>query len=61
MRRTTLRKAVIWLAPGCMLWLSCPAGTGTFLAPIVQPIIGQVLSDFATALTQDLLEQIEQQ
>jgi len=61
MRRRTLRKVIVWLAPGCMLWLSCPAGTGQFLAPIIQPILGQVLSDIATALTQTVVDQIELQ
>lgn len=59
MRRPSLRKALIWLAPGCLLGLSCPSGTGAFLAPIVQPVIGQVLSEVADALTDNLLESIQ--
>lgn len=59
MRRSSLRKVVFWLAPGCMLWLSCPSGTGPFLAPIIQPILGQALSDIVTAVTQNVVDQIE--
>lgn len=59
MRRSSIRKAVCWLAPGCLLWLSCPSGTGPFLAPIIQPILGQVLSDIASAVTRNVLDQIE--
>jgi hypothetical protein len=55
MRKRRIRRTLIWLAPGGLLWLSCPAGTLQFLAPIIQPIIGQVLSEFAAALTDDLL------
>ena len=59
MRRNKLRKVMIWLAPGCLLWLSCPSGTGQFLAPIIQPVLGQVLSDVAAAFTDQLLGQIQ--
>lgn len=59
MRRNTLRRWAVWLAPGCMLWLSCPSGTGQFLAPVIQPILGQVFSDIATAISQNIVDQIE--
>lgn len=55
MRRRTVKKATLWLAPGCLLWLSCPSGTGQFLVPIVQPIIGQILSDVAFVLTDNII------
>jgi hypothetical protein len=59
MRRRRMRRLMLWLAPGTMLWLSCPAGTGQFLAPVVQPIVSQVLSDIAGAITQNILDQLE--
>ena len=55
MRKRTLRRILLWAAPGCLLWLSCPSGTLQFLAPVIQPIIGQVLSDVAASLTDQLL------
>ncbi len=57
MRKRNRRKAVLWLAPGCLLWLSCPSGTGQFLAPIVQPVLSQFLTDLAATLTDNLLGQ----
>ena len=58
MRRRKMRRLVLWLAPGGMLWLSCPGGTGQFLAPVIQPIVSQVLSDIAGAITQNILDQL---
>ena len=49
-----IRRTVIWLAPGGVLWLSC-AGAGQFLGPVVQPVLSQVLSEVASALTNSLL------
>lgn len=54
MRRSRLCRAIIWLSPGCLLWLSCPSGTGPFLAQILQPALSQVASDIAGALTENL-------
>lgn len=59
MRRKKLRKTLMWLAPGCMLWLSCPSGSAEYLAPIFQPIIGQVLSEVAATFTSQLLGQLQ--
>ncbi len=56
MRKRTLRRVLLLLAPGCFLGASCPAGTAEFLGPIIQPIISQVLSDIAANLTANLLE-----
>lgn len=55
MRPRRFRKWIFWAAPGCLLWLSCPTGTGQFLAPILQPVISQLLTEFASALTDELL------
>lgn len=57
MRRRRLRKTLILAASGGCLWLSCPAGLGSFLAPIIQPILGQVLSEVAVSFTDQLLNQ----
>ena len=57
MRRRTFRKVLILLAPGCLLWASCPSGTIQFLAPALQPALAQVFSAVAGAITDSLLEQ----
>ncbi len=51
MRKRTLRRALIFLAPGCLLWLSCPSGTLLFIAPAVQPALATFLLDFANAVS----------
>jgi len=56
MRKRAFRRILMWAAPGGLLWLSCPSGTLQFLAPVIQPIIGQVLSDVAATLTDELLD-----
>ncbi len=51
-RRRILKMLSSVATGGVVLQVAClPAGTGKFLAPVVQPIIGQVLSDFTTAFT----------
>ena len=58
MRNRRLRNMLIWMAPGVCLWLSCPSGLGKFLVPIVQPVLGQAFADVTSALTDQLLDQI---
>ncbi len=55
MRRKRIKGTIQWLAPGCLLWLSCPSGTTEFLAPIVQPIVSGVLSQVTDVFTDRLL------
>lgn len=57
MRSKRWRKVLLMMTPGVCLWLSCPSGVGQFLAPIIQPVIGQVFSDIATEFTSQLLGQ----
>ncbi len=54
MRKRTLRRALILLAPGCLLWLSCPSGTLLFLGTASQPALATFLLDFANALSGNL-------
>ncbi len=55
MRHKSLRRWLIWMMPGCLLWQSCPSGTGPFLAATLQPVLAQVFSELAAALTDQLL------
>lgn len=54
MRTRTLRKALILLAPGCLLWASCPSGSARFLAPSVQPALARLFTDFAVSISEAL-------
>jgi hypothetical protein len=42
-----------------LLWLSCPSGTDLFLASTLQPVLAQVFSELAAALTDRLLDATE--
>lgn len=53
MRR--LRTALLVFASSGFLFLSCPSGTLEFLAPSIQPIVGDLLAQVADLLTEDLL------
>ncbi len=57
MRRRTFRKVLILIAPGCLLWTSCPSGTLKFLAPALHPALAQVFSEVAGAISDSLLGQ----
>lgn len=46
-------KGLTWVsAGGAVLQLSCSEGLGKFFAPVVQPVLGQILSSFASIFVQ---------
>ncbi len=51
------KRIVLILASGGLLGLSCPAGTGKFLAPVVQPILADSFSQIANQITNSILGQ----
>ena len=51
MRKRTLRRALIFLAPGCLLWLSCPSSTLILIAPAFQPALATLFLDLANAVS----------
>lgn len=53
--RVVAKRMILILASGGLLGLSCPSGTGQFLAPIVQPILADSFSQIANQITDGIL------
>lgn len=51
------KRLILILASGGLLGLSCPSGTGKFLAPIVQPVLADSFSQIANQITDGILGQ----
>ncbi|MEK6674578.1 MAG: hypothetical protein AABZ47_02865 [Planctomycetota bacterium] len=49
------RRLFLVISSGSCLWLSCPSGTNRLVAQAVQPVLTQLFTDIATALTDGLI------
>jgi len=48
---------LVFLAQTTLWGVACPSGTGQFLAPVLQPVVGGILQEFGNAFTTAVLGQ----